>query len=115
VPDEHDMMTKPLFKFIPCGLAASRRCYGNIDDNIELLAGCGFTDVRTLRIPLGTVLMDENYVHRHWDGYFSNSNIPAMNHERRAGLSALREGLNTLLDFGIMVHYEWERTMVVAR
>ncbi len=115
LPDESDHQRKPLFSFIPCGLETSRFSYGSLEKNLELLKECGFENVFTRRLFLGSVEMDEKYVRRHWDGYFSNSDSHVYEEERAAGLSKLREVLTKLEDFGILVSYEWERTMVIAR
>jgi SAM-dependent methyltransferase len=115
LPDEADYDAKHLFKFIRCGKEESRRRYGTITDNLALLEECGFKDVKTVRLFLGTVQMNENYVRRHWDGYFSNSDSAVYEGERFAGLSTLWECIDHLEAFGILAHYEWERTMVIAR
>jgi SAM-dependent methyltransferase len=115
LPEDNDLTAKPLFRYIPCGLDASRDCYGGVEENVRLLCECGLGDVRTRRLSLGTVQMDEEYVRRHWDGYFSNSHDRSFDEERRDGLTRLRDALITLSDFGILAHYEWVRTLLVAR
>lgn len=115
LPTDSDLAGKPLFRLIPCGLVASRASYGSLADVVGTLTQCGFADVRTSRLLLGMVPLDESYVRRHWDGYFSNSEAGALDEERTAGLQSLREVINALADFGILAHYEWERTMVTAR
>jgi 2-polyprenyl-3-methyl-5-hydroxy-6-metoxy-1,4-benzoquinol methylase len=115
MPNDIDFLTKPLFRFIPGSLSASQACYGSIAETIELLSECGFRQTQTFRISLGTVPMDERYVHKHWDGYFSNSDLPEMSEGRIHGLNTLLGKLKILLDFGILAHYKWERTMLVAR
>lgn len=115
LPDEGDIETKQLFNFISAGKAESRRCYGTIEGNIALLGECGFEDVRTKRLLLGNIQINETYVHKHWNGFFSNTDISTYERERKTGLVNLLDCIQNLDTFGILAHYEWERTMVIAR
>ena len=115
LPEEHDYARKPLFTFLPSSRISSLLCYGSLENNLQLLKESGFTNVRTSRLFLGSVQMNDNYVRRHSDGYFSNSESLIYEAERRAGLQDLLDSIITLEEFGVLVHYEWERTMVVAQ
>ena len=115
MPAEYDYQKKPLFSFVPCSLGTSRVSYGSLENNLDLLKQAGFKTVRTIRLLLSSIQMNESYVRRHRDGYFSNSDLHAYEPERSAGLGALLSVANSLEDFGILAHYEWERTMVVAQ
>jgi SAM-dependent methyltransferase len=115
LPEESDHQRKPLFNFIPCGLETSRLSYGSLEENLKLLKECGFERTSTRRLFLGSVEMNESYARRHWDGYFSNSDLHVYEGERASGLGKLIDILNELEDFGILASYEWERTMVIAR
>lgn len=114
-PDEADYFQKPLFSFVPSGLAASRLCYGSLQENLRTLKECGFERIHTERLFLGSVQLNEAYVRRHWDGYFSNSDSSDCENERQSGLRELLDAIKQLEDFGILAHYDWERTMLVVR
>jgi hypothetical protein len=115
LPDSGDYEAKQLFKFVPAGKRESQRRYGTIGDILALLAECGFKDLKTARLTLGTVQMNDNYVDRHRDGYFSNSDSAAYDEERKNGLDNMLNCLTQLEKFGVLAHYGWERTMVIAR
>ncbi len=115
LPEAKDYNEKLLFDFIPSALETSSVSYGSLEDNLLLLKQCGFKNVETERLLLDQVQLNASYVQRHLDGYFSNSDSETFQEERQKGLLDLLTNLNHLEGFGILAHYQWERTMVVAR
>lgn len=114
LPDTADRNSKPLHKFISDGASVSKQCYLEIQDNISLLKSCGFSNIESRRISLGTVSLDEKYIARHWDGYFSSTDNSKNPEKRRTGLKEFSELVEAMSDEGIYAHYEFRRTFLTA-
>ena len=115
LPHKKDIVTKPLYRFTPSDTPSAISTYGSISNNVRLLKDAGFTHITKIRIPLGSVWLNENYVVKHWDGYFSNAEEQRVNKKRISGLNKMLMSINTLLNSGITVHYEFERTLLIAK
>ena len=115
IPSIEDIITKPLYRFIPLDAEGSIGRYQSIEENIKLMYNAGFNEVSTIRIPLGSVWLNDYYVFKHWDGYFSNSKKIGNNERRTKSLKKMQTSLNTLSDYGITCHYKFERTMLIGK
>ena len=115
LPSIEDIIAKPLHNFIPLVAESSISRYQSMGKNINLLYNAGFNKVKTLRISLGSVWLNEYYISKHRDGYFSNAKKISINERRAKSLMKMQTSLNTLSDYGITSHYEFERTMIIAQ
>lgn len=115
MPEYTDHLNKPLFKFIKGSFRASRECYGKVTQNIKFIKEAGFKHLTKYRIPLGTVVLDERYASIYYDGYFSNTEKTNYLNQRINGLSRLIKNVEITNEFGLVINYEFERTMLVAR
>jgi SAM-dependent methyltransferase len=115
VPSPNDFQEKFLYRFIPGSLRESRSHYGALRDILGMLRESGFTEIRTRRLFLGTVAVNRRYVSKHGDGFFSNTEAEELEEGRLAGLERLQRGIQLLENEGMLLHYEWERTLVVSR
>lgn len=114
LPDKNDIIKKPLYRFLPYDLESSIKRYGSVETNVKLLKEAGFSQVRTMRIPLGNVWLNPDYANKHRDGFFSNADKKYMK-ERILGLNNMITMINALMDYGISIHYDFERTLLIAQ
>lgn len=114
LPEKQDIIDKPLYRFVSLDKASANASYKGISNNIKLLEKAGFVDIKTVRIPLGSIWINENYAFKHWNGFFNNFERELIN-ERKSGLKKMISSINSLLYEGITIHYEFERTMLIAR
>ncbi len=115
MPSEKDIRLKPLLNFIPQSIETTNSVYGTIIDNIQCMQRVGFKTFKSFPLHLGSIPMDRNYVCKHWDGYFSNTDSQEYEVERFEGLRHFQEVLDILGDEGIVPFYHWARTMIVAK
>lgn len=115
IPEATDFIEKPLYHFIPGSRERSIERYGPASTMIRGLQDSGFLNVHTFRLFLGTIPIGFRYIDKHMDGFFSNTEGSGFDRNRRNGLSRLRMAVEDLGKHGIPLHYQWERTAVIAR
>ncbi len=114
VPDKGDFAEKPLYKFIKGSLGRSKSKYGTPATLENIMRSAGFQDVSMRRIPLGPVSLNGRYIEKHEDGYFSNTDAASFACGRAAAVTKWYERTASFSDIGIVLSYEWERTLVVG-
>jgi SAM-dependent methyltransferase len=114
LPEKMDMINKPLYRFISLDKIHKNDSLKGISTNIQILNDVGFTNIKTTRIPLGSLWINENYALKHWNGFFNNFERKFSN-DRKDGLMKMISSINKLLKEGITIHYEFERTMIIAQ
>ncbi len=114
-PEERDFTEKPLYAFLPHSREQSQERYGTMTALLAALHVAGFKRIKTFRITLGNIPINTRYAGKHRDGFFSNTESVEFERSRLTGLHFLQQTVDLLADHGASLHYDWERTMVVAR
>lgn len=115
LPNRIDFEEKPLYQFIPHSKERSTACYGSVVEFCNLLRESGFKNIRTFRLYLGPDRMAGQFVDKHADGFFNNTDKAELENGRAAGINTLRKFVKDMDLSGLRLDYEWERTAVVAR
>ena len=114
VAEALDFDEKPLYQALPGLRDSSFFAKGSAAQIRDDLHSIGFHEVTSLRLPLGRVAIDANYIAKHADGSFANADRMTAG-ENRDAWQRFSNAVAGLGESGIVMEYEWVRTFLVAR
>lgn len=112
VAEATDFDEKPLYRAISGLRERALAAKESADDVRHYLGLAGFLNVTSLRLTLGRIAIDAEYLAKHADGSFANVNDGYMADSTWDRFST---GARRLHDDGFLLEYEWVRTLLVAR